>query len=200
MAASVLVQAFLDFLLPVLSTIFFPSHWLLSYITIIKTKVSGERGMNLFAMTIINPWKEIVQAGEATSCSQVLYTINRVIDCMVFNTVFNSISVILQWPVYQPILSWGSFNQYSTQYSFQVIHLQNIHRMLACCLLIPPSPPKKKKKNFSVWVLIYLFVSLSLTTQSRFLTTRSKELFENIVGKGENAGYQHFVLFPQRFI
>ena len=22
---------------------------------------------------------------------------------------------------------------------------------------------------------------------------------ENIVGKGENAGYQHFLLFPQRF-
>ena len=23
---------------------------------------------------------------------------------------------------------------------------------------------------------------------------------ENIVGKGENAGYQHFLLFPQRFL
>ena len=24
--------------------------------------------------------------------------------------------------------------------------------------------------------------------------------FENIVGKGENAGYQHFLLFPQCFL
>ena len=37
---------------------FFPSHWLLSYITIVKTKDCGERGMNPVAMTIINPWEE----------------------------------------------------------------------------------------------------------------------------------------------
>ena len=27
-----------------------------------------------------------------------------------------------------------------------------------------------------------------------------KKPFENIVGKGENAGYQHFLLFPQCFL
>ena len=27
----------------------------------------------------------------------------------------------------------------------------------------------------------------------------TKNTFENIVGKGENAGYQHFLLFPQCF-
>ena len=27
-----------------------------------------------------------------------------------------------------------------------------------------------------------------------------KKTFENIVGKGENAGYQHFLLFPQCFL
>ena len=37
------------------------------------------------------------------------------------------------------------------------------------------------------------------TTQSRFLTTLRKTPFENIVGKGENAGNQHFLLFPQCF-
>ena len=36
----------------------------------------------------------------------------------------------------------------------------------------------------------YLF-----TTQSRLLTTLKKAL-ENMVGKRENAGYQHFLLFP----
>ena len=39
-----------------------------------------------------------------------------------------------------------------------------------------------------------------ITTQSRLLTTLQQKLFENIVGKGENAGYQHFLLFPQCFL
>ena len=38
------------------------------------------------------------------------------------------------------------------------------------------------------------------TTQSRLLTTSEKKTFENIVGKGENAGNQHFLLFPQCFL
>ena len=31
------------------------------------------------------------------------------------------------------------------------------------------------------------------------LTTLRKKAFEHIVGKGENAGNQHFLLFPQFF-
>ena len=40
------------------------------------------------------------------------------------------------------------------------------------------------------------------TTQSGPLTTLSlrKRPFENIAGKGENAGHQHFLLFPQCFL
>ena len=34
---------------------------------------------------------------------------------------------------------------------------------------------------------------------SRLLTTLYKKPFEDIVGKGENAGNQHFLLFPQCF-
>ena len=41
------------------------------------------------------------------------------IDWMVFNAIFNNISVILWWPVHLSMLSWSSFNHYSTQYSFQ---------------------------------------------------------------------------------
>ena len=41
----------------------------------------------------------------------------------------------------------------------------------------------------------YLF-----TTQSRLLTTSKQRAFENIVGNGENAGYQHFLVFPQCFL
>ena len=38
------------------------------------------------------------------------------------------------------------------------------------------------------------------TTQSRLLTTLMQRPFENVVGKGENAGNQHFLLFPQCFL
>ena len=34
----------------------------------------------------------------------------------------------------------------------------------------------------------------------RVLTTMREEPLENIVGKGENAGYQHFLLVPQCFL
>ena len=43
-------------------------------------------------------------------------------------------------------------------------------------------------------------VVLLLTTQSQLLTTLKKEPFENIVGKEENAGDQHFLLFQQCFL
>ena len=53
------MQAFIDFLLLELHTIFFPSHWLLFHITIIKTMIIGERGMNPIPMAITNHWREI---------------------------------------------------------------------------------------------------------------------------------------------
>ena len=37
-------------------------------------------------------------------------------------------------------------------------------------------------------------------TLSRLLTTLKHKAFENIAGKGENAGNQHFLLFLQCFI
>ena len=46
----------------------------------------------------------------------------------------------------------------------------------------------------NLWLLCQSF-----TIQSRLLTTLSKRPFEKIVGKGENAGNQHFLLFPQCF-
>ena len=38
------------------------------------------------------------------------------------------------------------------------------------------------------------------TTQSQLLTTLGKKALENILGKGENAGNQHFLLFPKWFL
>ena len=57
--------------------------------------------------------------------------------------------------------------------------------------------------NWNYITLYYLlfseFNSLDFTTQSRFLTALRKKDFENIVGKGENAGKQHFSPFPTMF-
>ena len=38
------------------------------------------------------------------------------------------------------------------------------------------------------------------TTQSQLLMALYKTPIENIMGKGENAGDQHFLLFPQCFL
>ena len=43
----------------------------------------------------------------------------------------------------------------------------------------------------------FFFIS---PTQSWLLTILKKEPFENIKGKGENAGNQHFLLFPECFL
>ena len=77
--ASAPIHAILKLFLPVLSTILFPSHWLLSHITIGETMDSSERGMNTVTMTLINPWKEYwpsLGVKPATFCSQDLYTTN----------------------------------------------------------------------------------------------------------------------------
>ena len=44
-------------------------------------------------------------------------------------------------------------------------------------------------------VMLYFGLCLSFTRQCC-----GKKYFENIVGKGENAGNQHFLLFPQYFL
>ena len=60
----------------------------------------------------------------------------------------------------------------------------------------------------SKW-LLWIWKSLKICTlvksypfikQARLPTTLRKKPFENIVGKGENAGNQHFLLFPQSFL
>ena len=38
------------------------------------------------------------------------------------------------------------------------------------------------------------------TKQSQLTTMQRRESFENILGKGENAGNQHFLLFPKCFL
>ena len=57
--------------------------------------------------------KKIVKNGTKTH-------INLLIDCMVFYTVFNIFRLTSQLPVHKSILSWNSFYQRASQYSFQV--------------------------------------------------------------------------------
>ena len=45
-ATSAPIHAFLELFIPVLRTIFFSSHWLLSHITFVETMNVGERGIN----------------------------------------------------------------------------------------------------------------------------------------------------------
>ena len=52
------IYAFLEFFKPVLCTMFFPSHWLVSHKTIFETMESGERSMNPVAITITSSRKE----------------------------------------------------------------------------------------------------------------------------------------------
>ena len=61
------------------------------------------------------------------------------------------------------------------------------------------------RSNFctSYFSILHLALYLKLfrsTKQSRLLTTLYKKSLENIVGKEENAGNQHFLLFPHRFL
>ena len=44
------------------------------------------------------------------------------------------------------------------------------------------------------------YIKNTFTTKSRLLTRLEKKNFKNIVGKGENAGNQHFLLFQQCFL
>ena len=62
MASSAPLYAFLEFLLPVHSTIIFPKHWLLSNMITVETMNMDERGINVIGMTVINPQKEIALA------------------------------------------------------------------------------------------------------------------------------------------
>ena len=60
--------------------------------------------------------------------------------------------------------------------------------------------PSQNKFQFFSHYVHSLGVSKLFTTQSRLLMTLGKKPFENIAGKGENAGNQHFLHFPHSFL
>ena len=54
--------------------------------------------------------------------------------------------------------------------------------------------------NISLLLELSPKVSWPFSTQTWLLTSLKKKAFENIVGKEENAGNKHFLLFPQCFL
>ena len=54
--------------------------------------------------------------------------------------------------------------------------------------------------TFCRFVQIKNIYRVQFNSTTQLLTTLRKKAFENIVGKGENAGYQPFLLFPQCFL
>ena len=48
-------------------------------------------------------------------------------------------------------------------------------------------------------VLSFILIAESMKIQAKVLKTLKNTVFENIEGKGENPGYQHFLLFWQMF-
>ena len=70
-SASAPIDAFLEFLKPVLGTIFFLSHWLLSHITIVETMGSDERKIESYHQSLERILSE-PGIEPATFCSPVL--------------------------------------------------------------------------------------------------------------------------------
>ena len=69
--------------------------------------------------------------------------------------------------------------------------------LINICRLQMPRVCTRLKNYPSSKSLVLRFCScFSLTTRSRHLTTLKKKALENTVGKGENAGNQHFLLSP----
>ena len=74
---------------------------------------------------ILDQYKFKPFAGKMINTAQKFkFVLEGQINCMVFNAIFNSISVTSWQPVHLSMLSWSSFNQYST---FFPRHMQLSH-------------------------------------------------------------------------
>ena len=80
------------------------------------------------------------------------------------------------------------FPQCFLLYQRENSHFSNLHFVVCNCFQFGHI------QTFVVWLRV------NSTAQSGLLTTLYNKRFENILGKEENAGYQHFLLFPQCFM
>ena len=63
------------------------------------------------------------------------------------------------------------------------------------CFIVCIQLDKKKSGSY-----MYVYLLSAFLSPSPSVNNLEKEAFENIVGLGENAGNQHFILFPQSFL
>ena len=130
------------------------------------------------------------------------------IDLMVFNAVFNIISVILQRTVLLSMLSWTSFHQYSTRYSFPPSHRNNNGQYVV-----------REEWILSQWLSLilgknvgrsgdwssYLLFSSPLTPRNFFnqaiptFNDLEKESFLKLCGKRRKCWWPAFSPFPTMF-
>ena len=119
---------------------------------------------------------------------------------MVFNTVFNSISFISRLPVHLSMLSWNSFNQYSAQYSFQATgrfyYITVVKTTNSAEKGMIPVPMTIINPWKEYWLSRGLNQRPPVLKSAMLPTELWGSDLEKNVEKGENAGYQHFLLFP----
>ena len=120
-----------------------------------------------------NSWTELQWKPVITRSSG---SINQTRDISVLTDITRYVSSL------SPLLNWACLQ--SALYACQI---ENLKYFL-------------HKEAFSMGDLITDNLFQLFTSQSQLLTTLKKKPFENIVGKGENAVNQHFLLFPQCFL
>ena len=77
---------------------------------------------------------------------------------------------------------------------FDEFECLSVKEVLFCVCLFSNSLPNNK---FLDWSKLKAFADNKINVTEKLKLALGQE--ENIVGKGENAGYQHFLLFPQMF-
>ena len=76
-----------------------------------KRESAGNQHFLLFPQSFLPLSKQFLNFKSQFSCLQMVLIFGRFMECMVFNTVFNSISFISCRPVHISVLSWSFFNQ-----------------------------------------------------------------------------------------
>ena len=105
----------------------------------------------------------------------------KAIEFFLLNDFFNLLCQVCVW-IDQLNEHFFALNQYFSTHAL----LQAIHR--------------KKRKNVNLTIYRATLSYRKSNTQAGLLMTFRRKPFENIVGKGENAGNRHFLLFPQCFL
>ena len=127
----------------------------------------------------------------------------------VYITLFSVYTCFNPWKFWENIVEKGEnacmFYGYLTLYHIGLVQTESICRRQFLCgsnevNFFDRQGRKHCRKRINDGILNFLLSPHCFTTQSRPLTTPRKKPFENIFGKGENAGNQHFLLFPQCFL